>query len=48
MELTPAGMDDLRRQIADRSIPFDQTWWGYDCIRFMDPDGNELLFPIEG
>jgi len=47
VELTRAGVEDLRRQIAERSVPFDQTWWGYDCIRITDPDGNELLFPLE-
>ena len=47
VELTRAGMEDLRRQIAERSVPFDKTWWGYDCIRITDPDANELLFPLE-
>jgi len=31
-----------------RAIPFKITWWGYDSIQIDDPDGNELLFPIEG
>jgi glyoxalase/bleomycin resistance protein/dioxygenase superfamily protein len=22
-------------------------WWGYDVIRITDPDGNELLFPLD-
>jgi catechol 2,3-dioxygenase-like lactoylglutathione lyase family enzyme len=48
IELTPAGREELRRELAERSIPWDQIWWGYDCIRVMDPDGNELLFPLEG
>lgn len=47
VELTKAGLADLRRQIAERSVPSDQTWWGYDCIRVTDPDGHELLFPME-
>ena len=47
VELTRAGIEDLRRQIAERSVPFDKTWWGYDCIRITDLDGNELLVPIE-
>jgi hypothetical protein len=47
IELTPAGREQLQREIAERSIPFDKFWWGYDCIRIVDPDGNELLFPLE-
>ena len=47
IELNPAGREQLQREIAERSIPFDKFWWGYDCIRIVDPDGNELLFPLE-
>ncbi len=36
----------LRREIAERSVPFQTTWWGYHVIRIDDPDGNELLFPL--
>jgi catechol 2,3-dioxygenase-like lactoylglutathione lyase family enzyme len=47
VELTRAGLDELRREISERSVPFQKTWWGYDSIRIEDPDGNELLFPLE-
>lgn len=47
VELTKDGMAELRREIAERSIPNKETWWGYDVIQIDDPDGNELLFPIE-
>lgn len=47
IELTVEGREELRREIAERSIPFRETWWGYDSIQIDDPDGNELLFPIE-
>jgi hypothetical protein len=47
IELDNAGRADLRHVIAERSVPFDNTWWGYDCIRITDPDGHELLFPLE-
>ena len=47
MELTREGLDELRREIAERSVPTENAWWGYDVIRIADPDGNELLFPIE-
>jgi catechol 2,3-dioxygenase-like lactoylglutathione lyase family enzyme len=47
IELNRAGIDELRREIADRSLPATTTWWGYDAIRIADPDGNELLFPLD-
>ncbi len=28
-----------------RSVPTEKSWWGYDVIKIVDPDGNELLFP---
>jgi len=45
VELTHEGLEELRREIAERSVPSEQAWWGYDVIRITDPDGNELLFP---
>ena len=47
VELNRDGIDELRREIADRSLPATTTWWGYDVIRIADPDGNELLFPLD-
>jgi catechol 2,3-dioxygenase-like lactoylglutathione lyase family enzyme len=47
VSLTRDGLAELRREIAERSVPFEKAWWGYDVIRIADPDGNELLFPIE-
>ena len=46
IELTKEGLADLRRELAERSAPTRETWWGYDSIQVEDPDGNELLFPI--
>ncbi len=46
VELTKEGLADLRRELAERSAPTRETWWGYDSIQVDDPDGNELLFPI--
>jgi hypothetical protein len=46
VELTQEGLDELEREIRERSVPADRTWWGYDVIRIADPDGNELLFPM--
>lgn len=45
IELTAEGLAQLRGEIAERSIPYRETWWGYDSIAIDDPDGNELLFP---
>jgi catechol 2,3-dioxygenase-like lactoylglutathione lyase family enzyme len=45
IELTRDGLDELRKELAERSVPSAMTWWGYDAIQVLDPDGNELLFP---
>jgi hypothetical protein len=46
IELTPAAIAELRREIAERSIASKTTQWGYETIQIDDPDGNELYFPI--
>ena len=48
VELTVDELAELRRELVERSVPSKETWWGYDSIQIDDPDGNELLFPIEG
>lgn len=45
VELTPDGLRELRRELNERSVPSQASWWGYDVIQVDDPDGNELLFP---
>jgi catechol 2,3-dioxygenase-like lactoylglutathione lyase family enzyme len=45
VELTADGLTALRREIVERSVPSEKSWWGYDVIKIVDPDGNELLFP---
>jgi catechol 2,3-dioxygenase-like lactoylglutathione lyase family enzyme len=45
--LTRDGLEELGREIVERSVPVQKAWWGYDVIRIADPDGNELLFPLE-
>ncbi len=47
IELNRDGMDELRREISERSVPTQKMWWGYDTILIVDPDGNELLFPLD-
>ena len=46
VELTADGLTELRRELADRSVPSKKAWWGYDVLQIDDPDGNELLFPL--
>lgn len=48
VELTHDGLAELRHEIVERSVPSERSWWGYDVIRVVDPDGNELLFPVSG
>jgi catechol 2,3-dioxygenase-like lactoylglutathione lyase family enzyme len=47
VELNRDGIEELRREIAQRSVPTQKAWWGYDVIRIADPDGNEILFPLD-
>jgi catechol 2,3-dioxygenase-like lactoylglutathione lyase family enzyme len=47
VELTVDGLAALRREIVERSVPNEKSWWGYDVIKIVDPDGNELLFPLD-
>lgn len=46
VSLTQDGIAQLRRELAERSVPNNVSWWGYDVIQIDDPDGNELLFPL--
>ena len=46
VELTADGLAELRRELVERSVPSNNSWWGYDVIQIHDPDGNELLFPV--
>ena len=48
VELTVDGRAALRREIAERSVPIEKSWWGMDVIKIVDPDGNELFFPEAG
>jgi len=47
VELNRDGIDELRREIGERSVPIEKAWWGYDVIRIVDPDDNELFFPLD-
>ncbi len=48
VELNGDELARCRREIIERGVPFRETWWGYPSIQIDDPDGNELLLPIEG
>lgn len=48
IELKPEGLVALRRELEAHSVPHTIARWGYDVVRVLDPDGNELLFPIDG
>ena len=43
VELNAAELAQLRSEIEERSIPWEKSWWGYDVIKIVDPDGNEWL-----
>src|SRR5439155_8142327 len=44
--LSVDGLTAFRREIVERSVPTEKSWWGYDVIKIVDPDGNELLIPV--
>ena len=46
VELTADGLAELRSEVAERSVPSKESWWGYDTLQIDDPDGNELFFPV--
>ena len=46
--LWPQEMTTLLVEIEAKSIPTTWEFWGYDVIRIDDPDGNEIMIPVEG
>ena len=47
LELSRKGVDQLLKEVEERSIPTQKVWWGYDTLRIEDPDGNDLLVCLE-
>ena len=47
LELSRMGVDQLFKEVEERSIPTQKVWWGYDTLRIEDPDGNDLLVCLE-
>ena len=46
IELNKEELAQLRRELADRSVPNKMTKWGYETVQVDDPDGNQLFFPV--
>lgn len=47
LELSREAVDQLLKEVAERSILTQKVWWGYDVLRIEDPDGNDLLVCLE-
>jgi catechol 2,3-dioxygenase-like lactoylglutathione lyase family enzyme len=47
LELSRKGVDQLLKEVEERSIPTQKLWWGYEVLEIKDPDGNELLVCLE-
>ncbi len=47
LELSRKGVDELLKEVEERSISTKKAWWGYDVLQIEDPDGNELLVCLE-
>lgn len=47
LELSRAAVDQLLKEVVERSIPTKKSWWGYEVLQMDDPDGNELLVCLE-
>ncbi len=37
----------LQKELKRKDVPVSYSWWGYDVLVLKDPDGNEILFPVE-
>lgn len=48
VSLEPDELAVLEAEIAETPIDVTRAWWGSPVIRIEDPDGNELLVPVEG
>ena len=47
LELSRNGVDQLLKEVAEKSVPVKTSWWGYEVLQIEDPDGNELLVCLE-
>ena len=47
LELSREAVDQLLRELSERSVSTTKARWGYEVLRIEDPDGNELLVCLE-
>ena len=47
LELSRMAVDQLLKEVEERSIQTQKLWWGYDVLQIKDPDGNDLLVCLE-
>ena len=47
VSLEAKELEALENRIKQQNIPFERGFWGYPVIILNDPDGNELLVPLE-
>ena len=47
ISLTKPELAQLEQIIEEKEIETERIFWGYPTIRIRDPDGNEMLFPLE-
>jgi|SRR5436190_483180 len=47
LELKRVAVDQLMKEVAEKSIATQKVWWGYECLQIKDPDGNEILVCLE-
>lgn len=47
LELSREAVAQLLDEVAERGVPTEKDWWGYEVLRVADPDGNHLLVCLE-
>ncbi len=47
ISLEAEDLAGLQKELKRKDVPVSYSWWGYDVLVLKDPDGNEILFPIE-
>ena len=47
VSLGPEDLRTLQREIEARSIQSTLRRWGHPVFKIRDPDGNEVLFPLD-
>lgn len=47
IELRREAVDQLLKEVGERSIPTKKARWGYEVLQIEDPDGNELLVCLD-